>query len=145
MDVQATVEAPALPPLLFSSPPPTAPPQPPSAGGPPPPSGNSSGGSTPNPAPTGNAPGSTQANVQVPSLPPHGDGTTLGATIAKMFNTAAENVQVSFQVDASSKDVVIVFTDKTSGKTIVQFPSETLIALAQFFNQLAGIVLDKKA
>lgn len=148
MDVQATVEAPPLPPIAFNVGPSAAPPpQPPptntnvapvSTGGP---SSNGTGSST------NGATNASTPNIQIPSLPPHvdHDSTTLGAAVASAFNTAADNVQVSFQVDPSSKDVVIVFTDKTTGKPIVQFPSETLIALAQFFNKLAGVVLDKKA
>ena len=40
-----------------------------------------------------------------------------------MFNTAAENVSVSFQVADGSNEVVVVFTDKSSGKKIIQFPA----------------------
>lgn len=146
MDVQTTAEATALPPLTFSAPPPP-PPAPTSAstdvssGSPS--ASSSNGAGAPNAGTSKNA---STPPVQVPSLPPHDDNSsTLGSVVANAFNTAAENVQVSFQVDPQTKDVVIVFTDKSTGKTIVQIPSETLIALAQFFNKLAGNVLDKKA
>ena len=152
MDVQATAEAAPLPPVSFPplptppTPAPTPAPAPPvsSVGSPTTTSGGSSNGSS------SVGTGSSTANPQiaVSSLPPPptptGDG-SLGATVAKLFNTASENVSVSFQVAQDSDEVVVVFTDKTSGKTIIQFPSETLIALAQFFNKLAGTVLDKKA
>lgn len=136
MDVQATLDAPSLPPLTINSLPPLPP-----IGGP-----SDNGGSTAN---TGSAPqtGSPVPGL-IPSLPPQESGAAgeLTKTVAKLFNTAAENVAVSFQVAQGTQgEVVVVFSDKTSGKTIVQFPSETLIAMAQFFNKLAGVVLDKKA
>jgi len=150
MDVQATAEAAPLPPISF--PPPSAPP--PAAPVSTPPTVSSVGASDPgDSSSSGNGAIGTGASVptpqtKVPSLPPGAapaDGQTLGSTVAKLFNTASENVAVSFQVAQGSNEVVVVFTDKTSGKTIIQFPSETLIALAQFFNKLAGTVLDKKA
>jgi ABC-type sulfate transport system substrate-binding protein len=144
MDVQATAEAAPLPPISFPPLPAAAPVAP---SGVAPADGASTNGKssvdvgTPAPHTSGTAP------VAVASLPPHSSdsGDTIGGTVAKLFNTAAENVTVSFQVAAGSNEVVVVFTDKTSGKTIVQFPSETLIALSQFFSKLAGTVLDKKA
>ncbi len=149
MDVQATADAAPLPPVTFPPlPTPTpAPPPPPavsSIGVPDSTTGSSTSG---NGAVTTGTPGA-QPDIHVPSLPPGPsgvDGNTLGASVAKMFNTASENVSVSFQLAPGSNEVVVVFTDKTSGKTIIQFPSETLVALAQFFNKLAGTVLDKKA
>lgn len=153
MDVQATAEAAPLPPVSFPplptppTPAPTPPPAPPVSTVAPP---NTSGGSSNGTSSSSNTNSSTQPSTQttIPSLPPPpapaGDG-SLGATVAKLFNTASENVAVSFQVAPGSNEVVVVFTDKTSGKTIIQFPSETLIALAQFFNKLAGTVLDQKA
>jgi uncharacterized FlaG/YvyC family protein len=65
--------------------------------------------------------------------------------VAKLFNTASSNIVVSFQVVKGLNEVVTVFTDKTTGKEIVQFPSQQLIALAEFFSKLAGNVLDKTA
>ncbi len=65
--------------------------------------------------------------------------------VAKLFNTSSANISVSFQVVKGLNEVVTVFTDKTTGKEIVQFPSQQLIALAEFFNKLAGNVLDKTA
>jgi len=150
MDVQATAEAAPLPPISFPPPPaPTPAPAPVAA----PPAVSSVGTATGSPGSSTNGnsavgTGAPAANPSVPSLPPGVSGVdqeSLGATVAKLFNTASENVAVSFQVAPGSNEVVVVFTDKTSGKTIIQFPSETLIALAQFFNKLAGTVLDKKA
>jgi hypothetical protein len=151
MDVQATAEAAPLPPITFPPPAPIPAPAPvaapaavsgvgPASG----PTGSSASGN----GAVGTGASSAPPDIQVPSLPPKLSGIdaeSLGATVGKLFNTAADNVAVSFQVAPGSNEVVVVFTDKTSGKTIIQFPSETLVALAQFFNKLAGTVLDKKA
>ena len=147
MDVQATAEAAPLPPVTFPPLPTPAPAPPPavSAVGVP---DSATGSSTSGNGAVGTGAPGAKPDIQVPSLPPGPsgvDGNTLGASVAKMFNTASENVSVSFQIAPGSNEVVVVFTDKTSGKTIIQFPSETLVALAQFFNKLAGTVLDKKA
>jgi hypothetical protein len=69
--------------------------------------------------------------------------TTLSPVVAKLFNTAASNVTVSFQVTTNPDEVVTVFTDKKTGKEIIQFPSQALIALAEMYDKDAGKVLDK--
>lgn len=83
----------------------------------------------------------------VPTLPPatgKSDG-PISDDVIKLFNQQQQNVEVSYRVEKELGEVVTVFTDKTTGKTIVQFPSETLIALAKLFDKIAGSVLDKKA
>jgi uncharacterized FlaG/YvyC family protein len=71
--------------------------------------------------------------------------TTLSPVVAKLFNAAEQNVTVSFQVTTDPDEVVTVFTDKSTGKEIVQFPSQALIALAEMYDKDAGKVLDKNA
>ena len=68
---------------------------------------------------------------------------TLSPVVAKLFNAQEQNVAVSFQVTTNPDEVVTVFTDKSTGKEIVQFPSQALIALAQMYDKDAGKVLDK--
>ena len=70
---------------------------------------------------------------------------TLSPVVAKLFNTSASNVAVSFQVTTDPDEVVTVFTDKATGKEIIQFPSQALIALAEMYDKDAGKVLDKSA
>ncbi len=95
----------------------------------------------------------TSAGVAAPGLPgtstpapadSQPDG-SIKPVVAKLFNTSSANISVSFQVVKGLNEVVTVFTDKTTGKEIVQFPSQQLVALAEFFNKLAGNVLDKTA
>jgi hypothetical protein len=69
--------------------------------------------------------------------------TTLSPVVAKLFNAAEANVTVSFQVLHDPDEVVTVFTDKSTGKEIIQFPSQALIALAEMYDKDAGKVLDK--
>lgn len=68
---------------------------------------------------------------------------TLAPVVAKLFNAAEQNVEVSFQVLHDPDEVVTVFTDKATGKEIVQFPSQALVALAEMYDKDAGNVLDK--
>jgi uncharacterized FlaG/YvyC family protein len=55
-----------------------------------------------------------------------------------------QQVSVSFQIEQNPNEIVTVFTDKQTGKVIVQFPSETMIALAKLFDKLDGSVVNKK-
>jgi uncharacterized FlaG/YvyC family protein len=40
--------------------------------------------------------------------------------------------------------VVTVFTNPETGEEIAQFPPQELIGLAEFFDQIDGVTLDKK-
>ena len=93
--------------------------------------------------------GPTPGLATLPAAAP--DGTKKGAAdatltngVAKLFNAQEQNISVSFQVEQNPNEIVTVFTDKQTGKVIVQFPSETLIALAKFFDKLDGNVVNKK-
>jgi FlaG protein len=105
-------------------------------------SGNSGGNSNP-------AIGPTPGLATLPAGPPDGSkkksaDETISAGVAQLFNAQEQNVSVSFQVEQNPNEIVTVFTDKQTGKVIVQFPSETLIALAKFFDKLDGSVVNKK-
>jgi hypothetical protein len=95
------------------------------------------------------ASGSTAAIRPAAGSPPAAPGsnqpsdTTLSPVVAKLFNARESNVQVSFQVTTDPDEVVTVFTDKSTGKEIIQFPSQALIALAEMYDKDAGKVLDK--
>jgi hypothetical protein len=93
--------------------------------------------------------GATPGLATLPAGPPDGakknaDDATLASGVAKLFNAQEQNVSVSFQVEQNPNEIVTVFTDKQTGRVIVQFPSETLIALAKFFDKLDGSVVNKK-
>lgn len=141
MEVQATAGAPPLAPIAFTSVPAAVPP---STGAGAVSSGASawSGNAAVEPRPPANGASAEPALHGSPL--PSSQSATLGDSIAQMFDLAADTVSVSFQVARDSNQVVVVFTDKASGKTIAQVPSETVIALAQFFKKLAGDLVDKK-
>lgn len=153
MDVQATgasaaaVAVPPLPPAP-SAPSAPAPGTPAVAVGP----VSGTGSSTPG----GAAGPQISSNVGFASLPPapnphaKNDGNpddtadTVAAGVAKLYNAAEQNVSVSYQIQQNPNEIVMVFTDKQTGKVIVQFPSETMIALAKLFDKLDGNVVNKK-
>ena len=56
--------------------------------------------------------------------------TTLASNVATLYNLQQQNITVSFQIEQNPNEIVTVFTDKQTGKVIVQFPSETMIASA---------------
>jgi flagellar protein FlaG len=93
--------------------------------------------------------GATPGLATLPAGPPAGskkgaEDATLASGVAKLYNAQEQNVSVSFQIEQNPNEIVTVFTDKQTGKVIVQFPSETLIALAKFFDKLDGSVVNKK-
>jgi hypothetical protein len=93
--------------------------------------------------------GATPGLATLPAGPPDGskkgaDDATLASGVAKLYNAQEQNISVSFQIEQNPNEIVTVFTDKQTGKVIVQFPSETLIALAKFFDKLDGSVVNKK-
>ncbi|HEX3551443.1 MAG TPA: flagellar protein FlaG [Candidatus Elarobacter sp.] len=54
------------------------------------------------------------------------------------------NVSVQYKV-VSPNEIVTVFTNADTGAVITQFPSEAMVLIAQFFNKLAGAVVDRTA
>lgn len=71
---------------------------------------------------------------------------SLPQDVAKLFaGSAAGNVQVSFQVAHYPNEIVTVFKDGETGEVLSQVPSEIMLKIAEFFDQVAGVVLDKHA
>jgi hypothetical protein len=155
MDVQATTPITTLPPLPVTLPGASQPSDPKSSA-----SGSAAGTATV-PVVSGTDPGSSSngnaigANLIGPTpglavLPAKGSGAdkdasaTIASGIAKLYNAQEANVSVSFEIEQDPNEIVTVFTDKQTGKVIVQFPSETLVALAKFFDKLDGSVVNKK-
>jgi flagellar protein FlaG len=103
-----------------------------------------------NGASNGSSIGPTPGLATLPAGPP--DGTKKGkeseaglaSGIATLYNVQEQNIAVSFEIEQNPNEIVTVFTDKQTGKVIVQFPSETMIALAKLFDKLDGSVVNKK-
>ncbi|HEY4440323.1 MAG TPA: flagellar protein FlaG [Candidatus Elarobacter sp.] len=56
-----------------------------------------------------------------------------------------QDVSVQFQIVPGTHDIITVFKSKATGQVIQQFPPEAMVLIAQFFNKLAGAVLDRTA
>jgi hypothetical protein len=54
------------------------------------------------------------------------------------------HVAVQFKV-VGHNEIVTVFKNAQTGAVITQFPSEAMVLIAQFFNKLAGAVVDRTA
>lgn len=113
-------------------------------------SGSTSNGTGSSGAGTNPLIGPTPGLATLPAAPAAGEKNSavsdpsLASGVAKLFNAQAQNVSVSFRIEQNPNEIVTVFTDKQTGKVIVSFPSETLIALAKFFDKLDGSVINKK-
>jgi len=100
---------------------------------------------------TGNSTiGATPGLATLPAGPPDGSkkgsetDTSLASAVGLLYNVQEQNITVSFQIEQNPNEIVTVFTNKQTGKVIVQFPSETMIALAKLFDKLDGSVVNKK-
>jgi hypothetical protein len=99
---------------------------------------------------TGNSIGATPGLATLPAGPPDGQkkgsepDTSLASAVGLLYNVQEQNIAVSFQIEQNPNEIVTVFTNKQTGKVIVQFPSETMIALAKLFDKLDGSVVNKK-
>jgi uncharacterized FlaG/YvyC family protein len=54
------------------------------------------------------------------------------------------HVSVQFRV-VGPNEIVTVFKNSDTGEVITQFPPEAMVLIAQFFNKLAGAVVDRTA
>ena len=97
----------------------------------------------PAPAPAPVVASAAPSASSVPAKPVQAPASTgtLSPVVAKLFNASEANVEVSFQIQ--SHEVVTVFTDRSTGKEIIQFPSKELIAFGELLDKDAGKVLDK--
>ena len=75
--------------------------------------------------------------------PAHGDE-TLHSALAQLVGGGSD-VSVQFQVSHDPNEVVTVFKNAQTGEVMAQFPRESMVLIAQFFNKLAGAVVDRSA
>jgi hypothetical protein len=112
--------------------------------------GSSNSSTSGNPGSTGNSIGATPGLATLPAGPPDGSkkgsepDSSLANAVGLLYNVQEQNIAVSFQIEQNPNEIVTVFTNKQTGKVIVQFPSETMIALAKLFDKLDGNVVNKK-
>ncbi|MDQ6943159.1 MAG: flagellar protein FlaG [Candidatus Eremiobacteraeota bacterium] len=79
-----------------------------------------------------------------PQQPPHVADETLHRALSHLVG-GGSNVAVQFKVVHGTNQIVTVFTNKDTGEEISQFPAESMVLIAQFFNKLAGAVVDRTA
>ena len=75
---------------------------------------------------------------------PHKTDETLHRALSQLVGGGSK-VAVSFKVEHGTNEVVTVFKNAETGELISQFPAESLVLIGQFFNKLAGAVLDRTA
>lgn len=68
---------------------------------------------------------------------------TLHDALSQLVGGGAK-VSVQYRV-VGNGEIVTLFTNADTGEVITQFPSEAMVLIAQFFNQLAGTVVDRTA
>lgn len=91
---------------------------------------------TPAPAPV--AAGRSQTDPK-----PASEDQTLHHALSQLVGSGS-NVSVQYRVVAPN-EIVTVFKNSDTGEVITQFPSEAMVLIAQFFNKLAGAVVDRTA
>jgi uncharacterized FlaG/YvyC family protein len=69
---------------------------------------------------------------------------TLHSALSQLVGNGSQ-VSVQFRVVHDPNEIVTVFTNAQTGQVITQFPPESMVLIAQFFNKLAGAVLDHSA
>jgi hypothetical protein len=85
------------------------------------------------------------AQADAPHLKaPHSADETLHNALSHLVG-GGSNVSVQFKVVHGTNQIVTVFTNKDTGEEISQFPAESMVLIAQFFNKLAGAVVDRTA
>jgi hypothetical protein len=86
------------------------------------------------------ATGGTSAKVPAPV---HVDS-SFGDTAAKLFH-AARPLSVEFHTTNHPNEIVTILRDPTTGQVYAEFPPDAVVRLAEFFQHLAGFVVDQKA
>lgn len=75
---------------------------------------------------------------------------TIAAAVAKIYNVSQGSsgepaqLSVSYKYVSQLQLVVTVFTNASTGEEVAQFPPQELIGLAEMFDQIDGVTLDRK-
>jgi len=94
------------------------------------------------PAISSGSPGATQPKSPV-------NESTIAAAVAKIYNVSSGSsgqpqLAISYKYVSELQLVVTVFTNPQTGEEVAQFPPQELIGLAEFFDQIDGVTLDRK-
>ena len=67
----------------------------------------------------------------------------LAADTQKNMNII-HNVNLQFSVNKESGRVMVIVTDETTGKVIREIPPEEIVKFAEKFDEMVGMIFDKK-
>jgi uncharacterized FlaG/YvyC family protein len=89
-------------------------------------------------------------DAQAPHQPD--ESATLASVVARLYNVGngsgssggSPQLAISYKYVSELQLVVTVFTNPQTGEEVAQFPPQELIGLAEFFDQIDGVTLDKK-
>jgi uncharacterized FlaG/YvyC family protein len=115
------------------------------------PSGGASSGQEVAAAQQAPAPSSSSSGTTQQASPPSGSS-TIASVVAKLYNVSnssgsseqSPQLAISYKYVSELQLVVTVFTNPQTGEEVAQFPPQELIGLAEFFDQIDGVTLDKK-
>jgi uncharacterized FlaG/YvyC family protein len=79
-----------------------------------------------------------------PTQKPRASDETLHRALSHLVG-GGSNVSVQFRVVHAPNEIVTVFKNADTGEVISEFPAQSMVLIAQFFNKLAGAVLDRTA
>ena len=80
-----------------------------------------------------------------PSRDGHEQHNNKSDSLHQLYAPQAQQFEVSFRVEHDPNEIVTVFRDAATGQEIAQFPPEVMVQLAQFFQKIAGDVVDRSA
>ncbi|HTC29952.1 MAG TPA: hypothetical protein VK702_04445 [Candidatus Acidoferrum sp.] len=97
-------------------------------------------------APQAPAPSLASSSSAAPKPVPN---STIAEAVAKIYNVSSGSsgqpqLAISYKYVSELQLVVTVFTNPQTGEEVAQFPPQELIGLAEFFDQIDGVTLDRK-
>lgn len=84
--------------------------------------------------------GDVKKAVQAPSL---AELSELASDVQNNMNII-HNVNLQFSVNKDSGRIMVIVTDETTGKVIREIPPEEIVRFAEKFDEMVGMIFDKK-
>jgi len=81
-----------------------------------------------------------EKSVQTPTL---AELSELAADVQKNMNII-HNVDLQFSVNKDSGRIMVTVTDEATGKVIREIPPEEIVRFAEKFDEMVGMIFDKK-
>jgi uncharacterized FlaG/YvyC family protein len=95
------------------------------------------------------APATSSSSPASTAQPKPVEQATIAAVVAKLYNVSSGSsgqpqLAISYKYVSDLHLIVTVFTNPQTGEEIAQFPPQELLGLAEFFDQIDGVTLDRK-